>query len=144
MKNLVVVLVMLVSFLTMSLVSVGQTSSKDIAKGKVVKWSVVKKVSPEGERTFFYWGFQNQKYSHIIDRGSVFYSTKVGLVEFIVQLEECCKQENGVDFSYGNCTLYDFSNKIYIHDDRKYTTITKKTAMKLVIELKQIVDLLSV
>ena len=79
--------------------------------------------------TYFYYGYQNQKYQHITDIGSVFLSKKSDLKLF-------------ADKKF-RMRLYDFSEMIYIEDTKdKYTTLSKKNAKKLADEIYTKLDLL--
>ena len=84
--------------------------------------------------TYFYYGYQNMEYTHIVDRSSVFFAKKQDLIDFANTLKILSKKESGASIQstiYGYCIrLYDFSEEIYITDKRgKYTTISKEDAI---------------
>tara|TARA_R110000851_G_scaffold332929_2_gene510470 strand:- start:121 stop:552 length:432 start_codon:yes stop_codon:yes gene_type:complete len=83
---------------------------------------------------YFFCSFQNTEYQHIIDIGSIMISRKNKLTTTINQLNQCLKyMETGkVDFSIGPFILYDFAKVLYIYDDNKKTTISKKSVIKLI------------
>ena len=84
--------------------------------------------------TYFYYGYQNMEYTHIVDRASVFFTKKQDLIDFAKTLKILSKKESGANIQstiYGYCIrLHDFSEEIYITDKRgKYTTISKEDAI---------------
>jgi hypothetical protein len=92
-------------------------------------------------------GFQNKKYQHITDIGSVLFTTKSYLVAFMEKLWVMADMEKGIDFTdkVGTTTLsrYSFSRNVYITDrEGKYTYLTKGQISRMVAELEKYLHLL--
>ena len=125
-----------------------QTVKETLAKGRVVSWSIKRLIENDKDTiVYFYWGYQNKKYTQIRDIGSVFFYEKSELKLFAEKLIEYCQMERGKSISYSigdfKISLFDFSNEIYIEDDEnKYTTISKRNAQVLSAEIMQHIDLL--
>ena len=96
---------------------------------------------------YFYYGFQNKKYSSITDIGSVFFVEKEQVEKFantLINLAERTEKTN-LQVSVGNVklALYDFSTAIYIEDKNgKYTTLTPKAAKQMAADILNNVGLL--
>ena len=86
--------------------------------------------------TYFYYGYQNLKYTHITDVGAICTDEKQELIDIANALNTLATKEKGVqvELKVGkySLSLYDFSNNIYIEDeDKKYTQVSKKVAVKM-------------
>ena len=86
--------------------------------------------------TYFYWGFQNMEYTHIVDRASIFFHEKNDLIEFAEGLKALALKESRVNVRIKldrySLALNDFSNNIYVEDENgKDTYITKRMAVKM-------------
>ena len=142
--------ILLMAFMSLSLVAFNQTrESIKMVKGENLDFKIDKVITNSTDTmVYFYWGFQNQKYSTITDIGSFMFYKKEDLKLFINCLKQISEKEKGVDFQlsigrYGTMQLYDFSNDIYITEKSgKYTTIPKKNVSNIVTEIEQYVDLL--
>jgi hypothetical protein len=91
--------------------------------------------------------YQNFKYSHIVDIGSVLFSQKADLQKFADELVNLANSSDSVSITtkVGMATLatYDFTKAIQIADrNGKYTYITREEAVKLADEIKLNVNLL--
>jgi hypothetical protein len=112
-----------------------QTSSrKTIATESSFK--VYESISGVDTMVYYYFSFQNQKYSHITDLGSILLHKKEDVLLLQQQLKEFSEIEEKVTQSVKTnnyeLAIYDFSNNIYLIDSKgKYTTLTKKQAIKL-------------
>jgi|688.fasta_scaffold23369_2 hypothetical protein len=139
MKNLILVLSVILSFNSFSQKEVSSKLAKSSfeTSGLGNGWEIIQKIKNDKDTTiFFYMSYQNMKYSHITDIGSVFYTRKADLLKFAQVLLEFSKYDSGTAISQQLGTtsldLYDFSNSIYIEDNNgKYTTITKRKAEEL-------------
>lgn len=139
MKNLILILSVIASFNSFSQKEVSSKLAKSYTttSGLGYGWSINQKVKNDTDTTvFFYMAYQNMKYSHISDIGSVFYTRTSDLLKFAQILLEFSKYDSGTTISQQSGTtsidLYDFSNSIYIEDNNgKYTTITKRKAEEL-------------
>ena len=141
MKNLLLGL-----FLTSS-ICYSQTGEKKTLFKSKLGYEIVNSIREKDTMTYFYYGYQNQKYQHITDIGSVFLSKKSDLKLFADKLIEFSGKEKGTDISFADkkftMRLYDFSEMIYIQDTKnKYTTLSKKDAKKLADEIYTKLDLL--
>jgi hypothetical protein len=136
-------IILTVGGLILANVSIGQMiERKKIASGVCVsKWDIVMRIENNIDTTtFFYYGYQNKKYTQITDIGSVFLTHQDELIDFANGLKTMSTKENGIQLELNigshSLRLYDFSNDIYIEDkDGKYTHITKKQANKFADEL---------
>jgi hypothetical protein len=123
----------------------GQTTMKKIAKSDY--FFVQESITNSDTMVYYYFSFQNMKYSHITDLGSILLHKKEQITELAKSLTDLVNTEAGVTVSvqkkeYG-LALYDFSKNIYLSDNKgKYTTMTKKQATKLSEELLRYVELL--
>jgi hypothetical protein len=86
--------------------------------------------------TYFYYGYQNAKYTHITDIGAICTQDKQELIDISNALKTLSEKEKGVQVELNinkySLRLYDFSNNIYIEDEEgKYTYVTKKQAVKM-------------
>lgn len=113
------------------------TETKKIATGTAAEWKIVMNVKNGIDTvTYFYYGYQNAKYTHITDLGAIYTDEKQELIDIANALNTLSTKEKGVqvELKVGKYSLsiYDFSNNIYIEDeDRKYTYVTKKQAVKM-------------
>ena len=62
-----------------------RTKTENLAKG-MKGWEIKREISGKDTTVYFYWGFQNMKYQYIIDRGSVYASSKTELKTFAFRL----------------------------------------------------------
>jgi hypothetical protein len=139
MKNLILILAATISLTSFSQKEVSYKLAKSYTttSGLGNGWEIIQKVKNDTDTiVFFYMSFQNMKYSHITDIGSVFYTIESDLLKFGNLLLEFCEYENGVEVSDQvgrvKIQLYDFSESIYIEDnDGKYSSITKQNAKVL-------------
>jgi hypothetical protein len=146
MKNLI----LSIALMSLSFVAFNQTrESIKMVKGKNLDFKIDKVITNSTDTmVYFYWGFQNQKYSTITDIGSFMFYKKEDLKLFVDGLKQLSEKEKGIDFQisigrYGTMQLYDFSNEIYITEKSgKYTTIPKKNISDIVTEIEQYIDLL--
>lgn len=135
------------ALLLLSIVSFCQTTEiKTIFKSDF-GYEISNSITKQGITTYFYWGYQNQEYKHITDIGSIFITKKVNLKLFADKLSEFSKKERGVNISFNNAKfsilLYDFSEMIYVEDNRgKYMTLSKNSAKKLADEIYTKLNLL--
>ena len=138
--------ILLVLFLFQSFIGISQTVSKTISKkkiGYVLNCENTMKIDMSTNDTSYTiscW-FQNQKYQHITDLGSVFMMRKETLDKTISNLKECVKymDDKSISFSIGQFVIYDFSKRLYINDDSKYTTLSKKNVLKWIKWLEECV-----
>jgi hypothetical protein len=89
---------------------------------------------------YFYYGYQNKKYTHITDIGSVFLVSREEVELFANALNTLADktEKTNLQISVGTVKvyLYDFSNAIYVEDKNgKYTTLTKKVAKEMAEEI---------
>lgn len=126
MKNL------LLLFLLFSTISYSQTRlTTVIAQGNNPKWDISQTITNNKDTSiYFYMGYQNKKYTHITDLGSVVIGSKTTMAAFIEKLWVLAQMESGIDYSdrVGSITLarYPFSKNVYITDKNgKYTYLTK-------------------
>ena len=142
--------ILLMAFMSLSFVGFNQTrESITMVKGKSLDFKIDKVITNSTDTmVYFYWGFQNHKYSTITDIGSFMFYKKQDLKLFVDGLKQLSEKEKGIDFQisigrYGTMQLYDFSNEIYITEKSgKYTTIPKKNVSDIVTEIEQYIDLL--
>jgi hypothetical protein len=131
MKKTILTLVFIAGAMTLF----SQTSSrKTIATESSFK--VYESISGVDTMVYYYFSFQNQKYSHITDLGSILLHKKEDVLLLQQQLKEFSEIEEKVTQSVKTnnyeLAIYDFSNNIYLIDSKgKYTTLTKKQAIKL-------------
>ena len=113
------------------------TETKKLASGKMVNWKIVMNIKNNTDTsTYFYYGYQNAKYTHITDIGALCTESKQELIDISNALKTLASKENGVQIELKvnkySFRLYDFSNNIYIQDEEgKYTYTSKKQAIKL-------------
>ena len=138
-------LILFMALMSLSFIGLNQTNERvTIAKGVLLDYRIEKVIS-NGIVTnvYFYWGFQNQKYSSITDIGSFLFSQKKDLQLFIDMLKVIAQKDNGsnidITIKGGTLNLYDFDiESIYITDKNgKYTTIEKKKALDIATEIEQ-------
>ena len=157
MRNLVIVLLCILSLQLYS-----QKTNKTIYEKKFgtieCKFDRVIDLSNSDTSYYVYCGFQNQKYSSIIDLGVVFLTNKTDLLKTIEDLKECVKYMDDKSISYsieqkryigtqseevvGSFRIFDFSKNLYIYDlgqsTEKYTTINKKKVIKWISWLEMV------
>jgi len=147
MKNLILI----ITVMSLSFVGFNQTKERiTIAKGVLLPYKIEKTITNEIDTIiYFYWGFQNKKYSSITDIGSFLFTQKTELQLFVDMLKLISQKENGsnVEISIGNngtFKLYDFDTKsIYITEKSgKYTNILKKNGLDIALEIEQYIYLL--
>ena len=113
------------------------TETKKIASGTVADWKIVMNIKNGTDTvTYFYYGYQNAKYTHITDIGAICTQNKQELIDISNALKTLSEKEKGVQVELNinkySLRLYDFSNNIYIEDEEgKYTYVTKKQAVKM-------------
>lgn len=128
--------IFLLIVLFQSLVTYSQTTSSNLLSQKIGSLSCenVMEINLTNNDTsyYVYCSFQNTKYQHIVDIGSIMISNKNKLTTTINQLKQCLQyMETGkVSFDVGKFRLYDFSRVLYIYDGDKTTTISKKSVIK--------------
>ena len=131
MKKTILTLMFIAGVMTLT----AQTSSRrTIATEKHFK--VYESVIGVDTMVYYYFSFQNQKYQHITDLGSIMLLNKEDATLMQQQLKEYAeiteKVTQSVKTANYQLSLYDFSNNIYLTDSKgKYTTISKKEAIKL-------------
>ena len=86
--------------------------------------------------TYFYYGYQNLAYKHIVDYGSIYLEKKSELIEVSNALRSLSKKQSGeqvqVKILNYEFRLYDFSDEVYIIDyNDKYTHVSKEDALKM-------------
>lgn len=132
MKNLLLILLLIIPFVGFSQIVTKTLNKKKI--GFVLDCKNEMKIDMSTNDTSYtvFCSFQNQKYRHIIDIGSVFMMRKETLDKTISQLKECLKymDDKSISFSIGQFEKYDFSKNLYIKDDGKSTTLSKKGVTK--------------
>jgi uncharacterized protein YbaA (DUF1428 family) len=117
-----------------------------LATGKVVDWKVTQVIKSD-TIVHFSWLFQNKKYTHIRDYGSVFCMKRSDLEEFILALETVAVL-NDKTAAYRTkqnvvVEVYMETKAVFVNSsDKKYTTLSKEMALKLAEELKEVVHLL--
>ena len=113
------------------------TETKKIASGTTVDWKIVMNIKNGTDTvTYFYYGYQNAKYTQITDIGAICTQSKQELIDIANGLKTLATKEKGVQLELNinkySLRLYDFSNNIYIQDeDGKYTQVSKKNAIKM-------------
>ncbi len=139
------------ALMSLSFVAFNQTKERvTMANGVLLRYKFEKIITNETDTiVYFYWGFQNQKYSSITDIGSFLFSQKEELQLFIDMLKLIAQKEDGSNIEVsigknGTFKLYDFDTKsIYITEKSgKYTTIQKKKALEIALEIEQYINLL--
>ena len=131
MKKTILTLMFIAGVMTLT----AQTSSrKTIATEK--HYNVYQSVIGVDTMVYYYFSFQNQKYQHITDLGSIMLVKKEDVLLMQQQLKEYAEIEEKLTQSVKTLNyqiaIYDFSNNIYLTDSKgKYTTLTKKEAIKL-------------
>ena len=106
------------------------TETKKIASGTAVDWKIVMNIKNGTDTvTYFYYGYQNAKYTQITDIGAICTQSKQELIDIANGLKTLATKEKGVQLELNinkySLRLYDFSNNIYIQDeDGKYTQVS--------------------
>lgn len=146
MKKVVLLFAMLITLST-NIFAQETVERKTLFKSKL-GYEITQLIRSSGTTTYFYYSYQNQKYKHVSDLGSVFISDKEELKIFAEKLIEFSNKEKGIEVTYTDkaysLALYDFSSSIYIYDAKqmKYTSIDKAKAKKLAEEILTKLDLL--
>lgn len=144
-------LILFMALMSLSFVGLNQTKERvTMANGVLLPYKIEKVISDETDTiVYFYWGFQNKKYSSITDIGSFLFSQKTELQLFVDMLKLIAQKEDGSNIEVsigknGTFKLYDFDTKsIYITEKSgKYTTIQKKKALEIASEIEQYINLL--
>jgi hypothetical protein len=141
-------LILFMALMSLSFIGLNQTNERvTIAKGVLLDYRIEKVISNDiVTNVYFYWGFQNQKYSSITDIGSFLFSQKKDLQLFIDMLKVIAQKDNGstidITIKGGTLNLYDFDiESIYITDKNgKYTKIEKKKALDIATEIEQYIN----
>jgi len=139
------------ALMSLSFAAFNQTKERiTIAKGVLLDYKIEKTITNQTDTiVYFYWGFQNQEYSSITDIGSFLFSQKKDLQLFVDMLKVIAQKEDGstidITIKGGTLKLYDFAPKsIYIAEKSgKYTTIQKKRAVEIALEIEQYINLLN-
>lgn len=126
------------------------TETINIYEGKVEKFKIDHFIKNGTDTlTYFWYGFQNKEYSHIIDIGSIIYSEKKDLILFVNTLKDLANRSSDSNYSVTlprNYKLYIYSfnkHQIYLEDDKgKYTTFLKNDVFKLAEEIEKFIYLL--
>ena len=135
MKNNYNLLSLVLIFLSYGFYS--QTVKEDINETRIgtitmnVSQSV--KLPAKDTSSFIYMYFQNAKYQHITDLGSIAIFSKTDLRKFIENLEMCLPfiGSKGKSFHVGNFDVHDFSKNLYVTTkDGEYTYINQKNVIK--------------
>lgn len=144
-------LILFMAIMSLSFVGLNQTKERvTMANGVLLPFKIEKIISNETDTNiYFYWGFQNKKYSSITDIGSFLFHQKTELQLFVDMLKLIAQKEDGSNIEVaigknGTFKLYDFDTKsIYITEKSgKYTTIQKKKALEIASEIEQYINLL--
>ena len=103
-------------------------------------WEINQVIRDDIDTTvYFYMGFQNMKYQYITDIWSLYFVSKGQMTEFATKLNEFAllgKENISENIGDYKLEIFDFSNGVYITDDKgKYTMIPKKKAIKLAQEM---------
>lgn len=136
--------------LAIQLSALSQQSTKTLSKFEIkqiqMNCEFVKQIT-SGKTTNYivYCGFQNFKYSHITDLGSIGIHKQPELDSLIAHAEVCMgymdEKEQNICYNrkkYKLC-VHDFSKLLYLQDrHEKYVRLTKKQAIKWVDWLKTI------
>jgi hypothetical protein len=99
-------------------------------------FKVYERIRGEDTMVYYYMSYQNQKYQHITDLGSILLNQKEDVEELANGLKKLAEHEEKVSIiihnKYFEIAIYEFSNNVYLMDSNgKYTTFTKKQAIKL-------------
>lgn len=145
MKKLFVTVALLIC--TTSIVAQTTTQRKKLAEER--DFTVYQTIVGEDTSVYYYFSFQNAKYQHITDLGSILLSSKKDILELSSKLKEYTETKERVSLVFAtndySVSLYDFSNNIYLVDKKgKYTIFTKKQALKLSEALLTYVELLKI
>lgn len=124
-----------------------QSIEKTIEKVQIGSISSKIFMTIDGSDTSYslFCSFQNRKYQHINDIGSVYFhdyrNSLTRIEEFVQQLESCIQymEEGGTTYRIGNLVVYDFSPQLYVMDGKKYTTLTKRQVVKWIKWLNEVV-----
>lgn len=129
--------------LAFSLLSYGQRKRETLSKVKIktieANHSISYKISGGDTLKYVYIGFQNMKYSTIIDRKSIMLGSEQAVTEFkndlISALPEL-KNKSTINWNKSNyeMNVYDFTNTLYLSDKNGtgYTQVSYKDLQKLI------------
>lgn len=125
----------------------GQTELKEVVKGNVIDWSISRAISPDRDITFFFYSFQNEKYSRITDKGRILTAEKTQLYAVVLCIREFLKLEKTSiykEIGTFKVVKYSFTDRIFFEDsDGKYFSLSKEDALTLSNELETNYKLLS-
>jgi hypothetical protein len=113
------------------------TETKKIATGTTANWKIVMNIENGTDTvTYFYYGYQNLKYTYVTDIGAICTERKQVLIDIADALKTLATKESGIQIELKvgeySLRLYDFSKNIYIEDEKgKYTQVSKKNANKM-------------
>lgn len=134
-------------FLVLSLFVFSQTQTKTIESKKIgkIEWEIVeyirttktydtqqgKRITKTDTSIYFRIFYQNVKYSHIVDYGSVSFYSKEKLLNFASDLKIMAEKSNQkIGYRKGYLRVSEKSKSIYIEND-EWTYINKKQALWL-------------
>ena len=110
--------------------------TETISEGKfgLLSGELMKITSGDDVTYYLYFHFQNKKYSHITDIGSIMFGSKEEVDKFVKDFQYLLpKMGSNSSIRQGHLQYYDFAKKsIYVNDGKKYTTINAKNAQKLI------------
>jgi hypothetical protein len=120
-------------------------TTKKLAKSNY--FTVSENITNADTLVYYYFSFQNMKYSHITDLGSILLYQKEQITEMANKLIELTNIEEKISVNFQkkeySLNLYDFSSNIFLSDSKgKYTSITKKQAINLSQDLLKYINLL--
>jgi hypothetical protein len=142
--------IFILAMLLVSFVTIGQvTEKKTLYKSKQGFEITEKFEDGKSSLKYFYFSFQNKKYQHITDLGSLFFTTKEDLENFANKLIYFSDLEKGKEVTYTDKLTgytihqYDSISSLFVFDkNNKYFTITKSQAKKLAEDILQNINLL--
>jgi hypothetical protein len=144
-------LVLMFSLMSLSFVGFNQTQERvTIVKGTSIDFKIEKFISNSIDTAiYFYYGYQNMEYKTITDIGSIIIYKQSDLQNFVDALRTLAEKEEGLNIvvsipNKANLRVYDFSQKtIWLTDKNgKFTTFSKKQALKIADEIEQYIQLL--
>jgi hypothetical protein len=143
-------LILFTALMSLSFGAFNQTKEKvRMVNGVLLDYKIEKLITDETDTVvYFYWSFQNLEYPSIRDIGSFIFFQKEDLQLFVDKLKLIAKKEDGstIDIAIkgGSFKLFDFApNSIYITESSgKFTTIQKKEALDIALEIEQHINLL--
>jgi hypothetical protein len=130
MKKITILLMLVISFTTFS---------QTINIKKLVKetyFEVNEAITDLDTVVYYYFSFQNKKYTHVADVGSILIREKSQIETLNKKLKEFSevKDKQNIDYICPRYTLsiYDFSDDIYLSDkEGKFTRFSKEEALKI-------------